>query len=334
MPATFAHCMLCQESIGLLLRDERVRKSPALRELAGLVAQRTEFAITGAAGPDYPYLNDLLTTGVLHVGHTWADRMHYENVDLFIEEAVKRLIAMDKESEALKVCLPWTLGCLSHVIADVFLHPVVNAIVGGTYHFTSAAHAYCELVQDLYIFHHKTGVEIIDANPKSGKFAYLSILDASSDPDNEDRLHPAISTFWRETLIAAHPQATEYFNDIAPDIWHRKYKARVDFAVNPWPVARHIMQAADRAYGRLSKIPKKDMERFVEAITLPDETTGKYSDQFEKAVNQIVALWITTLRSVAEKRPVIIQEELKAWNLDTGVDESKSHFWAEIRRTI
>lgn len=327
MPATFAHCLICQEAIGLLLSDKRIKETLPLLELASIVAQRNEFAITGAAGPDYPYLNDLLTTGILHVGHTWADRMHYEDVDIFIVEAVKKIIVMDQKSEEFKVCLPWFLGFISHVIADIYFHPVVNSIVGGTYHFTSAEHAYCEMVQDIYIFHYKTGEEIIDANPRSGKFAYLTYLDASSDRDNEHQLHPHITRFWRETLVAAHPGGKEYFADIDPNTWHRKYKSRVDFAVNPWPVARHIMKAANRAYGRLSKLPEEDLQRFVEAIILPNGTKGKYIEQFEKAVDQVVTFWIKTLQSVTEKNPLLIREDVKAWNLDTGVDESKVHFW-------
>ncbi len=327
MPATFAHSMLCQNSIGLLTKDPRVKGSQGILALAGFVAENNHFAITGAAGPDYPYLNDLLTTGVLHVGHTWADRMHYENTDIFIQEAVKKLIAMDQTTAKFKYCLAWTLGFISHIIADVYLHPVVNSIVGGTYHFTSSEHAYCEMVQDLYIFHHKTGIEIVDANPSDGTFAYLTILDMSSDLNDKDKLHPLITEFWRETLIAAHPGGATYFKDIDPDTWHQKYKSRVDFAVNPWPVARHIMRAADRAYGRYSKLEDGDRKRFIEEITLPNGTKGTYPEQFEKTVDSILAVWVDVLHSISEKNLQKTQDAIKDWNLDTGVDERKIHFW-------
>jgi hypothetical protein len=326
MPATFAHCILCQEAIGGL-EDSVREKSPLLRKLASLVSQNNQFAITGAAGPDYPYLNDVLTTGILHVGHTWADRMHYENVDLFVVKAIERLTQMDYESDDFGACLSWTLGFLSHVLADVYLHPVINAIVGGIYHFTSSDHGHCELVQDMFIFHNKTGEEIVDANPNSGIFAYLSILDMSSDSSDTNRLHPAVSSFWREALKDAHPEAAAYFDSIEPDTWHKKYKSRVDFAVNPGPIARHGMQAIDKAYGRYSKMPAEDIRRFVTEIKLPNGETGTYQEQFNKTIDNVIVIWMKTLQCVADKKPFVISDTIKTWNLDTGVDEEKIYFW-------
>lgn len=326
MPATFAHCILCQEAIDLLM-DEVREKAPELLGLASIAQKNNHFAITGAAAPDYPYLNDLITTGILHVGHTWADRMHYENTDLFFVKAIERLTVMEEKSCDFKSCLSWTLGFQSHVLADVYLHPVVNSIVGGSYHFTSSAHAHCELVQDMFIFRGKTGEEIVDANPKSGKFRYLDILDMSSDPNDNDRIHPAISSFWRETLKASHPAGAEYFDSIEPDVWHEKYKSRVDFAVNPWPIARHAMRAHDRAYGRYAEIPESDRRRYVTEIKLPNGATGSYKEQFDKACDLTVRIWMDTLKCINDKKPHAIRGLIKAWNLDTGINEEKIHFW-------
>ena len=160
MPATFAHCLMAQEAIGLIQR-RITKEKPRLDNLityAGNIGKKNNFVMMGAAGPDYPYATDILTTSILQVSHTWANRMHYENTLLFIKEGVKLLAAMDKNSEQFFIRLSWFCGFVSHVVADSFMHPVINSIVGGTYIFTHEEHAKCELMQDVYIFKKKTNL--------------------------------------------------------------------------------------------------------------------------------------------------------------------------------
>jgi hypothetical protein len=69
----------------------------------------------GAAGMDYSYLTDILTTSIFPLNHTWANRMNYEKTISFIPEGVKRLSEMDKISESFSICLAWFCGYVSHV---------------------------------------------------------------------------------------------------------------------------------------------------------------------------------------------------------------------------
>lgn len=131
MPATFAHCLLARDAISKLGSYEMFR---------GVLKQLNNFVVMGSTGPDYPYLTDVLDNQVLHLGHNWADRMHYEGIGVFIRTGIEMLSLMDKKTNSFKNCLAWFAGYTSHVIADSFVHPVVNSVVHGPYIFTHTEH--------------------------------------------------------------------------------------------------------------------------------------------------------------------------------------------------
>jgi hypothetical protein len=68
MPATFAHCLFAREAI------KRLGKSTLY---PGVLKEKNHFVVMGSTGPDYSYLTDVLKYTVLHIGHNWANRMHY-----------------------------------------------------------------------------------------------------------------------------------------------------------------------------------------------------------------------------------------------------------------
>src|SRR4030042_5297326 len=103
MPATFAHCLIGTRAI-----DAVGKKEPSAN--ARILGENNSFVIMGATGPDYPYLTDILTTGVLKIGHTWANRMHYEGVPNFVTEGIARLAEMDKKSKPFAIRLAWFCG--------------------------------------------------------------------------------------------------------------------------------------------------------------------------------------------------------------------------------
>jgi hypothetical protein len=320
MPATFAHCLIGSRAIDMLSKRKRSAN-------ARILGEKNSFVIMGATGPDYPYLTDVLTTGVLKIGHTWANRMHYENALTFVKEGVSRLATLDKKSDAFAVRLAWFCGYVSHVIADSYVHPVVNSIVHGTYMFTHNEHGTCELIQDIYIFQKETGEDIVSANPKEGSFGYLRILDECSDPENIDRIHPEIRSFWKDLLQAAHPNAQKYFNEIDPDKWHYNYKGRVNFVVDPGAIFRHILGMAGFNYKKASEIIPEERAKYIEKVRLPNGREDHYDNVFKDVSNRVVDVWGKLFESIAKGTPDNVAEYIKDWNLDTGVDESKIDLW-------
>ena len=60
MPATFTHCLIARKTIDLV-KDKHT--------YSGKLAIYNQFAMMGAAGPDYPYLTDV--AGTMLGGHNW-----------------------------------------------------------------------------------------------------------------------------------------------------------------------------------------------------------------------------------------------------------------------
>jgi len=323
MPATFTHCLLAREAI------ERLGKQTLY---PGVLKVKNHFVVMGSTGPDYSYLTDVVVYGLLHIGHCWANRMHYENINGFINEGVKKLSLMDKKSEQFNNCLAWFCGYVSHVIADSFVHPVVNCTVHGTYIFTHTDHARCELVQDIYIFNQKTKTDICNAAARDRKtFGYLNILDDCSDLHDPDKMHPHIRDFWTELLKTAHANASQYFADIEPDTWHKNYKNRVDFATDSRSIFRHVLDIAKAPrYVPWATIEQQERSKYIEKVEVPGSAkqTQPYDKIFSQAADNIVMIW-KTLFPFIESRKDPPATLIKDWNLDTGVDESKIDLWKE-----
>jgi hypothetical protein len=284
----------------------------------------------GATGPDYPYLTDVIKYSVLHIGHNWANRMHYENIGGLIREGIRKLALMDKESDKFKNCLAWFSGYVSHVIADSYVHPVVNSTVHGTYLFTQTEHGRCELVQDIYIFNKETGTDICKAAARDGKtFGYLNILDDCSDPQDLDKVRPDVRSFWMELIKAAHPNAAEYFEHIDPDTWHKNYKGRVDFASDSRSIFRHVLDIANAPrYVPWAEIGQPERNRYIDSVALPNGKTNPYGKLFDQGADRIASTW-SDLFTHIDKGTAPPTSLIKDWNLDTGVDESKIDLWKE-----
>jgi len=318
MPATFAHCLIAREAI------ERIGKTALY---SGILRMNNNFVIMGATGPDYPYLTDVIKYGILHIGHNWANRMHYENTTDFVEQGIKNLSAMDKKSGQFQRCLAWFAGYVSHVIADSFVHPVINCIVGGVYIFTHVEHGYCELIQDVYIFKQKTGTDIIKAASRdNATFGYLDILDDCSDPDNLDNVHPDIEAFWMDLLKTAHPNAFAYFADIKPSLWHKNYKNRIDFISDSRCIFRHVLDIVNAPrYIEESAILQADRDKYLNSLLAPDGAKVSYDVVFSRVVDLTVAKWKAIFARI--NGTGTLSSPIKDWNLDTGVDESKIDLW-------
>jgi hypothetical protein len=321
MPATFAHCLIAREAI------QRMGTEGIL--YSGILKMKNNFVVMGATGPDYPYLTDVITYGVLHIGHNWANRMHYENVARFIGEGIKKLSAMNKKGDQFQTCLAWFAGYVSHVIVDSFVHPVINRIVNGIYTFTHEEHGHCELIQDIYIFKKITGTDIINAAPRDKKtFGYLDILDDCSDPGDLDKIHPHIRAFWPDLLQVAHSQASPYFKDINPDEWHKNYKASIDFISDTRSIFRHVLDIADAPrYFAEAEIEPADRKKYIENVLLPGQPSISYDALFDRTVNIVVSKWKALFPLIEDgKNPPL---PVKDWDLDTGVDESRIDLWME-----
>ncbi len=312
MAGTFTHWMIVEDAL------ERYRKSGRKHPYFSVVLGFNHFVNLGAVGPDYPYLTDL-KSAMLKV-HTWADRMHYENTGELVKAAAAGLL--NRKDEEFEICLAWLCGFVTHVIADSVVHPVVNAIVG-PYLFNSSEHRHCEMIQDSFIFREIKNTELRYSD-------YVEILGMCSDPDDNERIHPAIKTFWEGALQRSHPGGTDRFDRIQPDEWHENFLSRISVAEEmPIPVFRHIGEETNLVYKRVEDFDPEERRIFVQEVQLPGGRKGRFrEDVFDKAVAAVVDVWHRLFVDIEKRNLAGLDSYIRNWNLDTGVDEEKIHFWS------
>jgi len=310
MAGTFTHWMIVEDAL------EKCRKMGHKGLNFNIILEKNHFVNLGAAGPDYPYLTDLLS-GMIKI-HTWADRMHYENTGEFLKVAATNLL--NRKGEEFEICLSWFCGFISHVIADIIVHPMVNAIVG-PYHFNSKEHQHCEMIQDSYIFQEIKGTELRYSE-------YLELLKLCSGPNGDEAIHPAIRSYWTEILKANHPGGEDKFDHILPNDWHENFLSRIGSAEDPVAAFRHAREEKNLAYKRVKDITAPERSRFIENVRLPNGKTGRFrEDVFDKAVSKVIEIWGQLLVAIESRDITIFTSTVRNWNLDTGVDEDRIYFW-------
>jgi hypothetical protein len=311
MAGTFTHWMVVEEAL------DRYNKLPSKHKYFPILLTNSHYVTLGAVGPDYPYLSELAKNFLKH--HSWANRMHYENAGEFIRQGIKNLSIL--QNRDFEVCLPWFCGYVTHMLADSIIHPVVNAIVG-PYIFNADEHRHCEMIQDSFIFHHVKGVEL-------GYADYVGLIEMCSDPEDENRIHPAIGAYWMMTLKTSHPGGKNYFDTISPDDWHEHFMSMIRKVSDPFPIFRHIGEKTNLVYKQTRDITVEERKRFIAEIKLPGNKMGKFKEEaFDKAVNIVVEVWQKLFADVEGANADNSISYLKNWNFDTGVDEDKIYFWS------
>ncbi len=310
MAGAFTHWMVIEEAIESLPDGD----------YATILGQKKNFVSIGAVGPDYPYMSEL--EGNLFKIHSWADRMHYENSLGFVKNGLVELMSLKRDSEEFRICLAWFCGYVSHLLTDMIIHPVVNAIVGGIYLFTSHDHRICEMIQDASIFYGIKGVDITNAE-------YVKLFKSCSDPADIEKIHPAIRNFWPGILRNAHPGAASHFNKIDPDRWHNAYLSMFNIASDPIPIFRHVGEELHLVYKKNGEIDTDETKKYLTEINLPlSKTHGNFrQDAFAKAVKKVAEVWQELFADITGNDLAHCQNYLGNWNLDTGVAQDAMIFW-------
>jgi len=346
LAGTFTHWMIVEEAL------DKFNKLPDKHPYFPVILGNSHFVTLGAIGPDYPYLSEL-KNNLLKL-HSWADRMHYENAGEFIKYGIANLIKLKEQNrqQDFEICLSWLCGYVTHLLADSIIHPVVNAIVG-PYLFNSGEHRHCEMIQDTFIFHDVKKVELRYAAPDDD--GYVGLIKMCSDLEDEDKINPAIRSFWAESLKMSHPGGKEKFDSIDPDDWHENFLSMINKAAEPLPVFRHVGQKRGLKYNishmglikglghtirhmgqKINLVYKKRNEitqdeggKFFEAINLPGNKIGRFKDDaFNKAVEKVIEVWQKLFVDIEQTNPENCASYIKNWNLDTGVDEDGVYFWS------
>lgn len=303
MPAPYAHIMISHEALKKL-------KESIPANLAGCALDH--FVLLGCAAPDYPYLDKGDSPQKI-----WADHMHYDLTGDIQKAMADRLIELAQggfQTDKFKILFSWTLGYLSHVIADCVIHPVVMGVVG-SYSGHEKEHQYCEMVQDSYIYNKLTGKEIDHSD-------LIESLRKCSDPQNPRAIHPYVSGYWGALLKTLFPPD---YRNVEPEIdeWHRKYITILDEDGAIQCIGRVLGQT----YLESTEIPNPDRMKYITHLRLPDDTHSIYDVPFARAVNTVVGRWSVLARALSVNDIIDFASQVVNCNLDTGYEMTRLAHW-------
>lgn len=297
MPGAFAHLTAANLSSCGTNALSKIGM-PTQAKLA--LSRNIKFIELGCVSPDYPYL----ALGDKQQNE-WADLMHYEKTGELIRHLASECMLLSDDVKG-KV-FAWLCGYVSHVIADITIHPVVELKVG-PYSGNETAHRICEMNQDTYIWQRLNLGEIGLADRVE--------LNIGSCADSNGSLDVDITNVWGACLNAVHPDyATLHLPNF--DKWHYGFQNVVNNAEEGYRFfkwARHISADLGLLYPRPLEI---DMT-YINKLNTPKGLMD-YDEIFDLAVDNIqkyigiLGLYVFGSGSL---------EQFKNWNLDTGRDES------------
>ncbi|WP_105189923.1 zinc dependent phospholipase C family protein [Pseudoalteromonas sp. T1lg48] len=296
MPGAFAHIT----AANLATANNALMTMNIPNRAKLILSKNQKYVELGCVSPDYPYLA---------VGKSqqnkWADLMHYEKTGDVIKEAVTYCKSL--EGIAQEKCFAWLCGYMSHVAADITIHPVVERKVG-PYEHNQAAHRTCEMNQDSFIWQRLNMGEI--------GLADRIELNIGSCTSQDNCLDEDIKGIWHHILGSTHP---DYAQSVVPDFdaWHAGFQLIVNNAEEGYrlfPLARHVAANCGLLYPRPDEI---DYD-YIENLTTPNSPMH-YDEIFDLAIENIKH-FITILANAVFKDGECTQ--ICNWNLDNGQDEA------------
>ncbi|SIN95701.1 zinc dependent phospholipase C family protein [Salinivibrio sp. ES.052] len=263
------------------------------------LAQNKRYLELGCVSPDYPYL--VLMDSAQN---KWADEMHYNNVGKLISALVQQVKSVNSEHH--EKAFAWLCGFVSHVAADITIHPVVEMKVG-PYAKNAKAHRVCEMNQDAYIWSSRLRLGDIGMADR-----VKENIGSCVDINNDSAIDPIINDIWHIALNAAYP---DYASECQPNInaWHQGFQTVVDNAEEShrlFPWARHVASQQGLTY----PLPGEVDTTFIESLETPDGAKH-YDEIFDKAVDTVQLFWEKAAAAVFEDAET---DFFKNWNLDTG----------------
>lgn len=300
MPGAFAHITAVNEALANTNSLDQM-DIPDRAKLA--LTRNFKYAELGCVSPDYPYL----VIGDSQQNH-WADLMHKNRSG----DLVKLMAARCRELSGnhQRKAFAWLCGYVSHVIADITIHPVVEMKVG-KYEDNKADHRTCEMNQDTHIWQR--------LNLGGLGYADRVRLNIGGCVDESERFDPEISELWASCLSEIHP---EYADEVRPNLddWHNGFQKVVDNVEEGYRKlfkwARHVSATFDlgMTYPNIDELRMK----YIENLETPCGVRH-YDQIFDFAVANIKDYVIHLANFVFRNQETL--DPFKNWDLDNGRDE-------------
>lgn len=297
MPGAFAHLTAANFACGGTNSIAEI-DMPQVAKL--FLSRHINFVELGCVSPDYPYLA---------IGdksqNKWADLMHYDHTGDLIKVFASECKALT--GRAQEKVFAWLCGYISHVLADITIHPVVEFKVG-PYIGNEQAHRVCEMHQDTYIWQRM----------KLGEIGLADRIKSNmgSCVDEDGTLDKAVTCVWGHGLSKIH---SAYAAISAPDFdkWHGGFQTVVNNAEEGYRLfkwARHVSADLGLSYPRPAEINEAE---YILNLDTPQGLMN-YDDIFDLAVSNIQNYIGFLGRYVFDDGSL---EPFRNWNLDDGRDE-------------
>ena len=332
MAGTFTHItlvdMLCQT--GTESDDVAPGDDERSRQIRHALNAYSNFCELGAVSPDYPLL-----TPKHHNAAGWANVMHYCRTAEWIRDGIRLLTPKDFEVPETQRCIAWLYGYAAHVVADITVHPIVEAKVGPYNDDTKLNHRTCEMNQDVYAFRMNRHADIAAAEYLRNRGIGTCCRDVNKSRD----LHPAIAEFWARILqtvprdgLKMAPEHPRPESDPDPCEWHGWFVTIIDrFADEgrwlPY-FARHGADRVGITYPEYNP-DRPDFQSYVNGLRTPQGQPIAYDDVFAKARENVKAAWIQISEALICDDPE--KFVLADANLDTGkaLGTNTSIYWGD-----
>ena len=289
--------------------DKRVLESIGLdMRISKMLREWSNYAKLGAVSPDLPYLG---------FGKKWADKFHYERTSQIVREGLDTLFGESFE-EAYEKQIAWLFGYAAHLVADLYIHPVIEKKVG-PYAENATKHRICEMNQDVWIlkkemFDDVGRCEIFDNTIKTctetGAEGYF--------------IDKAISEFWNLLIEKVY---SPWWSP-SPKKWFSSFITLMDkFAENP---DRHLVLTRAVLKNLHYGYPSKPDMDYVDNLHRPNGESVSFHTVFNGAVEKVKEYWSQMANAVSTKDVSCFT--LPDGNLDTGKrlsDPETSIFWEE-----
>lgn len=321
MAGGYTHLTLVRSAIRRASNNALPEQNPSVpeRELGTVLDYWGRYTYLGGVSPDYPYLG---------LDAAWADLMHKGRTNSIISQALEVIFRQRQDTpadEGWQQRFAWLLGFVSHVVADVVIHPVVNIKVG-KYEENKDHHRICEMNQDVWIYKQITGLDLSFSDNMKGEIRGCGPLDLD---DNIEEL-------WSQCLEGTYGEKP---GDAQLDKWHAAFLALVDFAEDAKNIpvfGRHLVSSG-AAY------PETVNMEYVEDLVVPDGDAVDADEQpvdrnaslnfrqiFDKARGHIEEAWgVLASDLFADELGEQHTRVFGDWSLDTGIDNANKrlHLW-------
>ena len=305
MAGQFAHILL----VNSVCTPEALDLIPdLLPSVRSALENYQPFYRLGAVSPDCPSV-------VMQTDPTgWGEIMHYLRPADFVRlYGIPKLLQMPFNTADTRACIAWLFGYAAHLVTDLTVHPVVEALVGPYSNSRNRVpHRRCEMDQDAYMFTKLTGREVLDTD-----FLDFTDLGQCGVKGNTHKLNPAVLDFWQYCLRQYPREETREYvrlpsQSLNVNVWFATYVNVMDHFATKNSIFVRWLACDYRTSGAAD--PK-----YIQNLPVPGFSKRvRYEDLLEQARQKLLEAWSELAQALNADDANLFA--LKNGNLDTGKD--------------